>query len=311
MHRPAYRAIRMRIPSHSVCLDLLVQPVCASCGHDFCKVRVVWPYNPRGLLAPCTTQFCYEAWVRESRLDSPVCPVCRQDISAVCPGVCRRMEATINVLFPEKLVARAAEVELHKRQHAELQAVRDAQHLRNMRGLYSRILSLIERVHATRPERSQSRGAAPGGAPGGALGPASQDAPGQGAASEANMPDEDDDGEDPMDASSLARTLDSFMNTSMSANALQDGGPVLTLVRCSVAVVPASNLYTTTGVYDRSQWRPHPPRRGRRRAPQPDHRSQKGVAPAMGSATRPGATAAVGAPAQPSECRGTPAPGGP
>lgn len=160
--------------------------------------------------------------MRESRLDSPVCPVCRQDISAVCPGVCRRMEATISVLFPDKLTTRVAEVELHKRQHAEVQAQRDAQHAHALRRLYGRIMSLISTLRPTGPERSQSGGVTAG---------AATAEPVDGAASEGDAANNtgDDEG-DPMDAATLARTLDSFMNTAVSSNAWQDGPPLLTLV---------------------------------------------------------------------------------
>lgn len=140
----------------------------------------------------------------------------------MCPGVCLRMENTISVLFPEKLGVRVAEVELHKQQHAELQALRDAQHAQALRRLYSRIVDMISSLRSAAPTDAPPADSAAAAAP------ASQEPPTDGNASGANAHD-DIDG-DAMDATSLARTLDSFMNTAVSANAWQDGPPLLTLV---------------------------------------------------------------------------------
>ncbi len=49
--------------SCAICIDLLVDPVVGTCGHDFCRV-------------------CYETWLAKATL----CPLCRQQLSTTTPG---------------------------------------------------------------------------------------------------------------------------------------------------------------------------------------------------------------------------------
>lgn len=193
-------------------------------------------------------------------MERPVCPVCRQSISADCPGVCRRMESTIGMLFPDKLSARTAEVELHKRQRAELQATEAASRNEARRRLYGRIVSILERLrgsvnNATDELQQQQQGHAAGAAADGnnadTVGTATQAQPEAASAGTqtAGAQDDDDDaapmprlpfgGNNPAGqgdgldapAAALARTLDNFMSSAMSSSAWQEGPPLLTLVR--------------------------------------------------------------------------------
>jgi len=68
----------------AVCWGLLLKPVVAACGHDFCS----------GCYYKCTLM-----------LGMP-CPMCREPLAAKVPAVCLRLEALISEKFPRLLEER-------------------------------------------------------------------------------------------------------------------------------------------------------------------------------------------------------------
>lgn len=111
-----------------ICLDVLVEPVCASCGHDFCKL-------------------CYKSWTLDKL--RPTCPVCRCVIAARCPGVCKRIEGTIGALFPTRYAERAAEVKEAQRQRDAVLARQQAERSQRNRWLW--LLQQLAVQPASRP----------------------------------------------------------------------------------------------------------------------------------------------------------------
>ncbi|KAL4422497.1 hypothetical protein ABPG75_008694 [Micractinium tetrahymenae] len=72
-----------------ICLNLLVDPVVGSCGHDFCEL-------------------CFRRWAVDQRKRS--CPSCRKPLAGELPGVCLRLARTVEALFPQRSKERQAEV---------------------------------------------------------------------------------------------------------------------------------------------------------------------------------------------------------
>ncbi len=166
------------------------------------------------------------------------------------------MESTISVLFPHELSARTAEVELHKRQRAELQANEAANRSEARRRLYSRIVSILERLRGSVTDELEQQQRAGAESPiennntsantTTRVGTATQAQPeAASAGTQTAGPLEEDRGAAPgprlggpggppegfdAPAAALARTLDNFMSSAMSSNAWQEGPPLLTLV---------------------------------------------------------------------------------
>lgn len=73
-------------------MELLLDPVVGNCGHDFCKM-------------------CIDGWKSsQQEYGKPVqCPICRA-VLLLCPsqtiGVCHRLKATIELLFPQESATR-------------------------------------------------------------------------------------------------------------------------------------------------------------------------------------------------------------
>ncbi|PRW20581.1 MMS19 nucleotide excision repair [Chlorella sorokiniana] len=84
-----------------ICLNLLLDPVVGACGHDCCEL-------------------CFRRWTVDQGKRS--CPVCRAALAggpaAPLPGVCLRLQRTLEQLFPERTKERHAELAEQKRQLA-------------------------------------------------------------------------------------------------------------------------------------------------------------------------------------------------
>ncbi|EIE18944.1 hypothetical protein COCSUDRAFT_59869 [Coccomyxa subellipsoidea C-169] len=75
-----------------ICISIIIAPVVSPCGHDFC-------------------QHCYEGMMATpgSRFPGNLkCPICREAMPSKVPGVCKRLESTVELLFPQQLTARRA-----------------------------------------------------------------------------------------------------------------------------------------------------------------------------------------------------------
>ncbi|WIA30367.1 hypothetical protein OEZ86_000453 [Tetradesmus obliquus] len=80
-----------------ICYELLLDPVVGSCGHDFCKG-------------------CLDTWRSQQRQQGNnrvKCPVCRGSFAESFDklGVCVRLRDMVELLFPERIAARRAELE--------------------------------------------------------------------------------------------------------------------------------------------------------------------------------------------------------
>lgn len=78
----------------AICLDVLLDPCVAACGHDFCK-------------------HCIESLLWARRLDEVVrCPLCRAPSfqQGQPPGVCARLKQVVEKLFPQAVERRRLEV---------------------------------------------------------------------------------------------------------------------------------------------------------------------------------------------------------
>lgn len=75
----------------SICLGLLTDPCVGACGHDYCQV-------------------CLWRWTCEQGKSS--CPICRAPLptGGAPPRICRRLQRTVETLFPERLKERRQEV---------------------------------------------------------------------------------------------------------------------------------------------------------------------------------------------------------
>ncbi|KAL4421074.1 hypothetical protein ABPG77_001369 [Micractinium sp. CCAP 211/92] len=92
--RPREPALSEDDFSCPICLNLLVDPVVGSCGHDFCEL-------------------CMRRWTVDQRKRS--CPSCRKPLAGDLPGICLRLTRTIETLFPERLSERQTEVAEERR----------------------------------------------------------------------------------------------------------------------------------------------------------------------------------------------------
>lgn len=116
-----------------VCLDLLCEPVCTSCGHDVCS-------------------FCYTTWATEYSNAGPAgvrCPMCRARIARETPGVSKRLESTIKQLFPVRYQQRVAETKQKKIDQEALRAEEEVAREEAHRRLLGRFRQIMQRVHTS------------------------------------------------------------------------------------------------------------------------------------------------------------------
>ncbi|BDA49068.1 probable LON peptidase N-terminal domain and RING finger protein 1 at N-terminal half [Coccomyxa sp. Obi] len=113
-----------------ICMDLLIAPVVSPCGHDFC-------------------QHCYEGIMTTagSRVICHIkCPICREPLPDRLPGVCKRLENTIEQLFPQQLAARRAILADELEERAK-DRERAAQAQRAQRGESIAFAEVLETIH--------------------------------------------------------------------------------------------------------------------------------------------------------------------
>ncbi|CAL8463964.1 g3499 [Coccomyxa elongata] len=130
-------------------MDLLIAPVVSPCGHDFC-------------------QHCYEGMMATtgSRMIRHVkCPICREPLPDRLPGVCKRLENTIEQLFPQQLAARRAILADELEERAK-DRERAAQAQRAQRGENIAFAEVLETIHQLSQAAREGMGGAsygPGG----------------------------------------------------------------------------------------------------------------------------------------------------